>query len=354
MTKQQDSITSITLDDEVTQVSRLPKGTGTSFMEDTDFLLLTESEGFDIMMGQAIFRFGGGKDGIWQVEDTGAIQTSLIIVPKEMRGKMHDNEYVGNRVYPTDWTSKLKTTKTDKEVTWEIDNLKYICRPPYWEFKGEHMGVEIDLKATAIYDGVHFRGRQEDLLTKGSTGFGNPFVAEGYIKVKGRTYPIKNALGNHDKIIFTGDLVKHFYDHHITYYWIWGLHPDCKTMLYFVPGQPSFVWININGKDENNGIAEMEVTPLEYWIDPATGVQIPVRERMHVRTDNGSLDITVQAYARMNYGYLSKSGTSLHCAMLCQTNGKFYHKDGRVSPIAEVKTYVEWGRALFPLVSGTT
>ena len=184
-----------------------------------------------------------------------------------------------------------------------------------------------------------FAGRYEDLPTTGSTGFGQPFLVEGTIKTDGKTHQIK-AAGAHDHVILTVDLVQMYDKNRINYYWVSAVDQATYLHIYAVPGITTYNHVRLNNQDIDMDKAETTITPLEYWIRSSTGLQLPVRWNIHLRAENSVLDVSAVGYARALYGFLSRSGTTIHNGIYARFNGKFYSKDGKVIDIKDLPAWV--------------
>jgi len=322
-------------------------------MEGSDFMILAETEDYDISFVQGIFGLGGGKEGIWQVEnDTAMLQTTVVIAPKSQRGVISDNEFIGNRSFATDWVGDVQITRTEDTVVYQLAKVKHICKPPYWEISGEHNGVEFNLVAGGVGQAVPWKGEWANLATRGGAGHGQPIWVEGTIRANGVTHVIKNGQGCHDNFIHTTDLAKTYHEGKLSYYWIWCLDPALRVMVYHIPGVRTHTEVNARGEDIPFDDGETEIIPLDWWVDPRTGVQVPIRWRLKNCAAGGITDLTFVGGPRSIYGYLTKTGLSLHVGFLARANGTFTHKDGSVTQVKDGQSYVEWGRALFPLPSG--
>jgi len=132
--------TNVTLADQLSYVDKLPAGM--PYLEKNGFLIMGETEeGEEISLVSCIFRVGGGKDGPWQVDGKFKGQTTFLVGPKDHTGGIRDNEFIGNRTWATDHWESGSVEEFGDAVVWTLGNRQHICRPPYWEIKGEHMGI---------------------------------------------------------------------------------------------------------------------------------------------------------------------------------------------------------------------
>lgn len=93
------AVSDLTLGEEVSRVEELPKEhyTGLHFLEDSAFLIMGESGDNDVYGVMAWLRVGGKA---WGVDDALLKQTCFMAVPKDKRGKIHDNDFISCRTDP--------------------------------------------------------------------------------------------------------------------------------------------------------------------------------------------------------------------------------------------------------------
>lgn len=321
---------------------------GSSYMEGSDFMFVTECGEFDISFAHVMFRVGGGKDGVWQVDDTAMLQTTVVVGPKGERGVVRDNDFISNRNFPTEWTGDATVETVGDTVVWKYGAVTHTCSPPQWHFKGLHNGVDFDLKARAIGKPVYWKGEWAQLSKKGAAGFGQPIEVDGTIRIGEAVYEVKQAIGCRDVFIHTTDLAKVYHQNRLSYYWVWILHPSLRAMVYHIPGVRTHSEVNAHGTDVSFADGTTTIEPLEWWLDPRTGVQVPIRWELTMTASEGSTNAIMTAGPRAIYGYLTKSGLSIHTGFLARATGTFTAADGTSVAFENAQSYVEWGRSIFP------
>jgi len=348
MAEKREATSDVTLNEELSMQDRLPPGH--HFMEETAFMVLGESEGCDFAMLSCIFRVGGGKQGVWGVDDTASLQTTVQIVPQSERGNLN-NEFIGNRCFATDWSGDCQIIKEKDRIIWQRDKIQHICHPPYWELKGEHMGVEFDLSFAGLGNTVYWMGPFEGLAASGQAGFSQLATVEGTIKAGGKTYPItpEKATGEANKFLMTFDTAAL---HQIPYYWLWCVGQDMQMMIYYIPGIFLVAEVTVDGRKVSYETDQLTFDELDWWVDPKTGVRVPTRWHINLSSKEGVTDVMASAGSRMFYGYLTKSGVTIHYGMLSRANGRFFSPDGRTFGMKDAPSYIEWGRTILPLPSG--
>lgn len=172
--------------------------------EDNGFMILANSKGNDILLWTAPHIIRGAGAGQWIVPDGRVHCTQLIVIPQERRGQgMYDNDFVRSGWHPPQYLQPedLKIVQEDNQVTWKLEGRSYICRPPVWEVKGSHAGVEIDLTCQQLSPAIWQWRPFEKGMEQDHAGYETFISAQGTLKVAGQTFPIENGLGVHERAI---------------------------------------------------------------------------------------------------------------------------------------------------------
>ncbi|GAB3101818.1 lipocalin family protein [Aestuariicella hydrocarbonica] len=348
--------TNVNLEDQLSYKDLLPQGM--PYLENNGFMIMGETdEGDEVSFVSCIFRVGGGKEGPWQVDDEFKGQTTFMVTPKDHHGKgMQDTKFVGNRSWATDDWSRATIEKTDDAVIWTLGNRKHICRPPYWEIKGEHMGVEFDLLLTGIGDAAYHKGPYPDLAKNNIAGFEHPLCAEGTLKYEGKTYTLRKdkSFGCQEKFTQPAfDLAQVLRGE--TYYWNWWASDRVRIFIYSYPQMnKSYSHVTVDGEDISfmeNGQSDITMEELEYWVDPQTRLRVPVKWHFSMKHPNGNIEMDIEASSRTYYSYLTKSGATMHYGLHSHSEGEMKLADGRTIPLTDMRTYVEHGWTAIPLIA---
>lgn len=345
--------TNVTLDDQMSHVSQLPEGM--SYLENNGFLIMGETdEGEEVSLVSCIFRVGGGKDGPWQVDDTFKGHTTFMVCPKDHSGGMQNNDFIGNRTWAKDDWETGSVERTDDAVIWKLGNRQHICRPPYWEVKGEHMGIEFDLLLTGIGDAPYHKGPYKDLEQNQVAGYEHPLCAEGTIKANGKTYTLRKekSFGCQERFIQPAwDLAEVLQGE--TYYWNWWANENVRIFTYNYPSVgKSYSHVTVDGEVvsfEENGHSNIKMEELEYWIDPKTRFRVPNKWHFNMQAATGTIDLEVSAANRTFYSYLTKSGATIHYGMHSHSEGSMTLADGRTIELKNMRSYIEHGWTGIPL-----
>lgn len=349
MTELKKAVSNISLDDEASHQAKVPAGT--SFMEQPGAVVLCKSGDYDLGIFTGIFRFAGGRQSAWQVDNKANLQTSLYVGHKDQRGKVGDNPFIGNRTFPTESVGDVNITRTKEEVVWQLCNMQFISRPPYFKVIGEHLGVEFDLTLGGLGETLQWHGPWADLLANGGAGGETPCWVEGSIKVRGKKYVLEEALGTHSFIVNLWDIAEVFRGN--PYLWFMcPINESTRLMAFEVPGKRSYRHVTVDGREIPFEDGATSIDELDWWVDPQTGLQVPTRWHVNIRSASGICDMILQGGPRTYYSYMTRTGCTIHYCFFSRANGRFFLADGRNIAIEDVPIYVEWGRTLLPLPSG--
>jgi len=347
-----EAITNVTMKDQLSYRNALAKDV--PFLENNGFMLMGESEeGFDITLVSCLFNMGGGEDKCWAVDHGSKLQTTFMAVPENQRNTMQNNDFTSNRTWATDWKSEIEVIETKDSVTWKLGNREHICKPPYWYVKGEHMGVDCDLKLSGIGDAVYHKGKFADLQSRGLAGYEHPLKVEGTITFEGKTYTLKNAYGCQEKFMQSNwDLAATIIEK--PYYWAWWMNENVRIFIYYFPSLGRSVsHLYIDGEEIEMGETNLKLDELEQWIDPKTQMQVPIKWQFEMKSNLASVNMDLAASSRTIYSYLTTSGPTVHYGLLSFSDGQITLKDGRKIDVSNMMTYVEKGWCALPLQPGS-
>lgn len=354
MKKERKAWSDVLLEEDLSHRDKLPAGE--DFWEQNNNVIIGESQGNDVLVVPCAFRMGGTEPGVWRVDDGMVQLTALVIVPHDQRGKMRDNDFICNRQDPVESTRDFQVAKEGDRVIWKVGNRQYISRPPYWEVKGEHIGVSCDVIMGGLGPCTRYLGPWSELAASGRASYDQACWAEGAITAGGKTYPLEKAFAVHDQVMLGKDWANlpGLFGERGSYYYIWGLSESIQTFQCIVNLAGTVIpdgSVHIDGRMTNfgRGEGEVAVNEQEWWVDPRTGMYVPVRWHINMNSKEGVLDMNVAAAARSFWGVQWRTGNSMHYSMLCHSNGRFFSPDGGNLSIQDMLTYVEWGSIVMPL-----
>ncbi|MFH2044657.1 MAG: hypothetical protein ABIK92_05885 [Pseudomonadota bacterium] len=352
MAEKREATSDVQLSEDLSHVAELPKDQGSDFMELNGVLVMGESEGYDIALGVGAWHVGGGRNGKWKADDAMMNQTTLVMVPQDKQGRMHDSFFVGNRLDASEWTGKVQIIQKPDHIIWKAGNRQFISRPPYWEAKGEHLGVDCNLTLGGIGNASRCYGLWPDLPTTTRAGYEQRCWVEGTITVKGKVYTLEKAYGIHDQMTFG-----HSYDHmeliREPYTYIWCLSGSVQIFLFCMPkAGVSYGRVYVDDQEIPFSHNEITMDELELWTDPETGMQVPVRWHVNMKSTGGGVDMIVGSGGRGIYCVVNKKGYNMRYGLNARTSGSVVLSDGRSVQIPDILSYVEWGRTVMSLESG--
>jgi hypothetical protein len=348
-------VTNVTLKDQLSFAEQLPAGL--SYLENNGFMIMGETDdGDEVSLVSCIMRVGGGVNGPWQVEDAFKGQTTFLATPKQHAPGMRNNDFIGNRTWATDAWSRAEIVETADSVTWTQGNRRHICRPPYWEIQGSHMGIEFDLLLTGIGDAAFHKGRYSDLKANNIAGFEHPLCAEGTIKANGKTYRLRKdrSFGCQEKFTQPAfDLAAVLRGE--TYYWVWWANERVRIFIYYYPQmRRTYSHVTLDGQEiqfMENGQSAISMKELEYWIDPQTRLQVPVKWHFNMKSAQGNIDMDIEASTRTYYSYLTQSGATMHYGLHSHSQGEMRLANGTNVALTDMRSYVEHGWTVIPLTA---
>ncbi|MFH2046239.1 MAG: hypothetical protein ABIK92_13945 [Pseudomonadota bacterium] len=348
---QREAMSDVQLSEDLNHDVDMPQG---DYMEDFAQLVIAESEDYDLCFIPNLWHVGGGKSGYWQVDKALMIQTTFMMIPKNKRGKIHNNEFIGNRLDPKDWAdTDFSIKQVGDSIVWNTKKMEFISRPPYWEIKGDHMGIQYNMLFGGIGKAIRSGGLWEDLPKTLRAGYDHFCWVEGDITVGGKKHVLKNAYGLHERLTF-GKTYDPVTSMRKPYNWVLGMNDKYRIYFFVLPGEEKIGQgqISINDEKLTFGLGDISVKDLELWIDPLTGMQVPCRWEFKLNSKDGKVNLEIAAGGRSIFTVTSHTGTTVRYAYSCIINGQAIFADGRKADINDVMAYMEWGKSSFPLQAG--
>ena len=348
-----DNISNLTLNDENTHLPKLLEHMGKKhYLEENAIGIIGESGDYDIMSTYLSYVVGGES---WGVDRQNLRLSAFMAVPKSSRGKMNDNDFISNRIDPVHSTGNMVVTMNDDHVDLDIDGQHLISRPPYWELKGEaHNGIKYDIVGKATGPAVWSLGKYEDMIENGMAGYDLGMSYEGSITANGVEYKLDpGTLGNRQYVTIgdkwvSGALLERYSKHA----YIWATCENAEV----------FVWIKeatnmvlgrtvIDGETVEFAPEEVNVEELEHWVDPRSGLNLPVKWRVNMKNDKGHASLEITAYARYIYSFCQAGGVISYVAKLARSYGEVVQNGKKVDMVVS-SAQVETGIYTLPLGVG--
>jgi len=227
----------------------------------------------------------------------------------------------------------IKIREGKDQVTWELGGRLHQGSPPEWHVSGEHAGVKLDIHFTQDNNAFYHCGKFEDLDKTNSAGFIVHTRTKGSIEVHGKTLKFSNGFGLHERIIQRDRISDRTgYMAGRGLHWMHGWSEDFTWYLMRgdVGAGMSTAMINIGNQQilledpTSSGVEEVA-----QWIDPTSKILSPYKWRVWVRTENGTLESRIYAYARQYYTWIRRGGTLVVNQYCANADSTFTYKDGR-------------------------
>lgn len=344
MNESRKATSDVSVRDEMSHFQELPREHREEHFQDhIGLAVFGKSGGNDIMMCSTIYHIGGKR---WGLEDGAVQQTNLIIAPSDQR-TMKNNDFVGNRMDPMRNYENFEVVEEKDRVTWKIGDRRIIARPPYWELKGEHLGVDVDLTIGGIGKSIPYHGLWDGLASHGVAGNEHLGWAEGTITYAGATHTLDEAWAVRERTCMgKGWDVLSLLGYNYGYLWGWCFSDAIKIFCFAQPESGHFSGRVFTGDQiVDFGKGEITVDVLESWKDPLTGVTYPTHWDIRMKSAQGTVEMDVNTWSRALFGFhLTPGYTTHHCA-LGRTRGRFVFPDGRAIPIDDSLSYFEQGKA---------
>lgn len=297
----------------------------------------------DILVTSTIYHVGGR---VWSVQDAALLQTNFLVNDSSNR-TMTDNAFVGNRLDPVSAFTNFEIKSEGDSVIWCAGNRQTICKPPFWEIKGEHLGVDIDIRLRGIGKALPYRGAWDQLSTSGIAGNELLAKAEGQVSYQGKTYVLDEAWAVRERMCLgvNKDVIS-LLSHTPGYLWGWVFSENFKMFCHAVGDTGTYAArVYLGDAIEEFGPDEVVIKPLKYWNDPISNVSYPVRWHIEINSSRGELVMEAGIWSRCLFGFYQLKGFSLHMGALGRASGKFRGQDGKLLLLNDITAYFDQGKA---------
>jgi hypothetical protein len=342
MQKDRKAVSDVTLEDEMPYKGDLSEQhyTGQNFLEDVAVAVVAECGDYDIALVAAAYNVGGE---VWGVDDAVLQQTTFMAVPHKQQG-MQDNPFISHRIEATR-PSAFEIRREVDSVVKQVGNRLFTARSPHWEVHGEHMGVDCNVTMSGLGPTDWHLGKWVDIGRNGRGGYSQLCWAEGDITANSVRYEFECGYGIQAHEIVSEAWSKPLEtDNPIQYFYYMYFSDDVQVSLYMRPAAGSiYARVVIDGKVTLFGWDEVAVDELKWWVDPRTGMRIPVRWHVNCSTDDVMLDVNIAAYGRAIYGFYQTSAYKLHYNYLARTEGSILEVGGLKIRLEARLSWVEWG-----------
>lgn len=297
----------------------------------------------DVLVVGTIYRVGGD---VWGVKDGALLQTNMLAsLPGDRT--MRDTPFVGNRMDPANVYTDLTINKDAEKVTWAAGDRKIICHPPYWDLKGEHMGVDIDIRITGTGKSMPYHGAWDQLAETGIAGNEQLGRAEGSFTHDGKKYELTQAWAVRERTCLgAGKDVMALLGSVSGYIWGWCFSEQASVFCFAQRGSGHYAArVFVEDKVIDFTEAENQIDPLAHWTDPLTKMTHATAWKIRMKNPDGTLELDVKTWSRCMFGFHQRDGYSSHHGALGRCSGVFINSDGKRYEFDDTTAYFEQGCA---------
>lgn len=330
--------------DDASQYQRMPAADNAEHFQDHAGLFLWGTAGdVDLFFAATMYHVGGRK---WGFEDGAFNQSVLLITPNGKAGRvMENNSFVSNRMDPMRRFDFKETVDKDR-VVWQAGNRTMTFSAPTWEVRGEHFGVDLDLKFTAEGPPVPYHGDWAGMVARGGVA-GNEVICkgEGTCTHGGKTYRLESGYGVRERT-FLGKTfdVPSLLGLSSGYLWSWTFAKEIKVFYFSQGGSGHHAGrVFLKGRIIDFTGEQTTTEVLENWTDPLTHETKATRVRIGMKSDQGELELEINTWRRMIFGFHLLEAYTTHTGKAGRANGRFMLPDGELIPIADEVCYMEHG-----------
>jgi hypothetical protein len=244
-------------------------------------------------------------------------------------------------------------------VIWRAGDREIIARPPHWDIKGSHLGVEVDVTMEQVSSPDWYIGTWDDMPKNGRGGRDFWAKTSGTITAGGKVYELEdNSLSINEHVVVGEHWINEAGSYPIQYFYHLFRSDDLQIFIYC---RPDFdvVYSRVvfpDGKEIYYDWDSVIIEEEEYWLDPQTHMRPAVKFGIRLNSPEGNVELTLTAYSRSIYSFQFAEAMRTHYNMFVHSDGRFVHPDGRSTPIKdgwEDISFCEWG-ITSPLGNGVT
>jgi hypothetical protein len=307
--------------------------------------VLGEIEDYDFFLATCLVVFKGPPGGGYKMVEDGVMNhTHFFMLPKEMRGRMLDNDFISGDSSPWQFLrgDDLTVIREEDRVVWRAAGRELIARPPYWEVRGSHKGIEMDLVMHSICPGFWYLGHFKDIAQNMSAGVDEYTQAEGTLTVGGKKYEISHAGGLYEHVALPGwdqvDIVSRG-----RYLWMVGWSEDIQIFVFYMPGLNNFTGhVIVDGKPISyRGAEQVVVDERGTWADPRSSMLTACQWHIRLISDEAVLDVIANNGGRTFTVNTFSNGHLGRYQNLAFASGNFTFADGKTIPIKDVRMGVD-------------
>ena len=248
----------------------------------------------------------------------------------------------------------IKVTEDAKYVRWELGGLVHHGTPPEWRVTGEHAGVKVDIHFSQNNPAFYHLGDNIKLKDIDLSGYIVHTRTRGTITVHGKTLKFDNGYGLHERIIQQGKVPDRTgYMTGRGLHWMHGWSEGFSWYLMRGDVGKGMGTAMVNIGDRQFLLEDPTASGVEevaQWIDPDSKILSPYKWRVWVRTEQGTLEARIHAYARQYYTWIRRGGTLVVNQYCADADVTFRFPDGTVKEASQMIS-IEHMRTLYRQLS---
>lgn len=196
-----------------------------------------------------------------------------------------------------------------------------------------------------------YKGPWENVATVGVAGSSLLCRITGTFSHNGSAYTITDGWAVRERALFGNgwDVVSNL--HRTTkrnYFWNWVFTDELQMFLYEQAGSTgaaAHVYLK-DGSLIHFDETQTKAVITKRWIDPMVRDNMATAVEIVMSSDQGTLELDVQTWARSLFGFHPKNGYTIHSGAIGRSIGTFRRPDGSVLAIDEATSYIEQGYAV--------
>lgn len=320
--------------------------TGVHFLEDMGAAVYGKVDGKNLVLIALAYRVGGSW---WGTTDTIINNSTFHVAPYEQT-ELEDNDFISHRIDPFSRNDDFTIVDDGEMVTWKVGDRRYTARPPLWDIKGEHLGIDCNVTMERFSSPDWHVGTWDEMAQNGRGGRDFWGKATGTINARGEIYELGDkSIALHEHLVVgehwvskAGGSVQYFY--HIY------KSEDFQILIYSRPDfDVTYARIEFNDGRELffEGLGQqVTIKPVEHWLDPQSFMRPPVAFEIRLHSPEATVEFSLKAYSRAIYSYSMAESTRTHYSLLVHSSGTFAGADGKrfaIKDAYEDVCYAEWG-----------
>jgi hypothetical protein len=331
--------------DDASHHQKMPEADNAQHFQDHAGVFLWGKAGdVDLFFGGTVYHVGGRK---WGFDEGAFNQSFLLITPNGRKDRtMVDNEFVSNRMDPIrrfDFTE----TVDDECVVWRAGQRELISQAPAWALRGEHFGVDLDVRLTAVGPPVDYHGDWAGMVDRGVAGNEVLCRGEGTCTYGGTTYSLDTGWGVRERTFLGKNFdVPSLLGTGSGYLWSWTFSEDVKVFYFSQGGSGHHAGrVFLTDRIIDFGPEQTTAEVLDTWTDPLTHETKPIRMSIRMQSGQGTLELEINTWRRMVFGFHLVGGYTTHTGKTGRARGRFVPPVGTEILIDDELCYIEHGFA---------